>query len=120
FRTVTDGEGRLNGYLDDYAFLSAALLDAYEATSNVLYLDQARELTAVMLEQFWDAQDGGCFFTGKDHESLLQRMKTCEDSAIPNGNAVAAMNFLRLFSYTGEHIYAERAEQTFRLFGAQM
>ena len=120
FRTVTEGRGRLNGYLDDYAFLSAALLDAFETTSRPAYLERARELTAVMLEQFWDPQDGGCFFTGKDHEPLLQRMKTCEDSAIPNGNAVAAMNFLRLFSYTGEQIYADRAEQTFRLFRTQM
>ena len=120
FRTVTGGQGRLNGYLDDYAFLTAALLDAFEATSNPTYLDKARELTAVMLEQFWDPQSGGCFFTGKDHEPLIQRMKGGEDSAIPSGNAVAAMNFLRLFSHTGEGAYLNRTEQTFRLFRHQM
>ena len=120
FRTMTDGKARLNGYLDDYAFLTAALIDAFEATSSSRYLEKARELTAVMLEQFWDAQTGGCFFTGRDHEALIQRMKSGEDSAIPSGNAIAAMNFLRLFSYTGEQIYLDRAEQTFRLFGEQM
>jgi len=116
FRTVTGGRGKLNGYLDEYAFLSAALIDAFEATSNATYLDKARELTAVMIEQFWDPQAGGCFFTGNDHESLIQRMKTGEDSAIPSGNAVAAMNYLRLYSYTGEQTYLDKAEQTFRLF----
>ncbi len=120
FRTVTGGVGKLNAYLDDYAFLAAALIDAFEATATPAYLDQARELTAVMLEQFWDVQAGGCFFTGKDHEPLIQRMKTGEDSAIPSGNAVAAMNFLRLFSYTGEQPYLDKAEQTFRLFRAPM
>jgi len=120
FRTVTGGIGKLNGYLDDYAFLAAALIDAFEATAKPAYLDQARELTAVMLEQFWDAQAGGCFFTGKDHEALIQRMKTGEDSAIPSGNAVAAMNFLRLFSYTGEQSYLDKAERTFRLFRTHM
>jgi hypothetical protein len=30
------------------------------------------------------------------------------------------MNFLRLFSYTGEQIYLDRAEQTLRLFHEQM
>jgi uncharacterized protein YyaL (SSP411 family) len=120
FRTVTGGQGRLNGYLDDYAFLTAALIDAFEATSNPTYLDKARELTGVMLEQFWDPQSGGCFFTGKDHEPLIQRMKGGEDSAIPSGNAVAAMNFLRLFSYTSEGAYLDRTEQTFRLFRHQM
>jgi len=120
FRTVTDGKGRLNGYLEDYSFLAAALIDAFEATSDPEYLEKAREITAAMVEQFWDAQAGGCFFTGRDHELLIQRMKSGEDSAIPSGNAVAAMNFLRLFSYTGEQIYFDRAEQTFRLFRDQM
>ena len=120
FRTVTGGQGKLNGYLDDYAFLSAALIDAFEATAKPAYLDKARELTAVLIEQFWDVQSGGCFFTGKDHESLIQRMKTGEDSAIPSGNAVAAMNFLRLFHYTGEQSYLDKAEHTFRLFRANM
>jgi uncharacterized protein YyaL (SSP411 family) len=120
FRTVTDSVGRLNGYLDDYAFMSAALIDAFEATSDAKYLQTARELTAVMVEQFWDPQAGACFFTGRDHEPLIQRMKSGEDSAIPSGNAIAAMNFLRLFSYTGEQIYMDRAEQTFRLFRDHM
>jgi hypothetical protein len=120
FRTVTGGQGKLNGYLDDYAFLSAALIGAFEATAKPAYLDNARELTAVMLEQFWDTQAGGCFFTGKDHEPLIQRMKTGEDSAIPSGNAVAAMNFLRLYHYTGEQAYLDKAEQTFRLFRTHM
>ena len=120
FRTVTGGVGKLNAYLDDYAFLSAALLDAFEATAQPAYLDKARELTAVMLEQFWDTQAGGCFFTGKDHEPLIQRMKPGEDSAIPSGNAVAAMNFLRLYHYTGEQAYLDKTEQTFRLFRTHM
>src|SRR2546422_3322002 len=76
FRTVTGGVGKLNAYLDDYAFLAAALIDAFEATAKPAYLDKARELTAVMVEQFWDPQTSGCFFTGKDrseeHTSELQ------------------------------------------------
>ena len=120
FRTMTNGVGRLNGYLDDYAFLTAALIDAFEATSEPRYLITAREVTAMLLEQFWDTQAGACFFTGRDHEPLIQRMKTGEDSAIPSGNAIAAMNFLRLFSYTSEQIYVDHAEQTFRVFREQM
>src|SRR5256886_1601290 len=120
FRTVTGGIGRLNGYLDDYAFLTAALIDAFEATAKPAYLDKARELTAVLIEQFWNPQTGGCFFTGTDHEQILQRMKTGEDSAIPSGNAVATMNFLRLFHYTGEQPYLDKAEQTLRLFRTHM
>src|SRR2546430_6550013 len=70
FRTVTGGVGKLNAYLDDYAFLSAALIDAFEATAKPAYQDKARELTAVLIEQFWDPKTGGGVFTGTDHEQI--------------------------------------------------
>ena len=70
YRTVTNGQGKLNGYLDDYAFLAAALLDAYESTFDGKYLDRARELTSIMIEQFWDPQAGACFFTAKQPRDL--------------------------------------------------
>ena len=120
YRTVTNGHGRLNGYLDDYAFFVAALLDAYEAMFDSKYLKIAKELTSVIMEQFWDPQAGGCFFTANNHESLIQRMKSGSDGAIPSGNAVVALNFLRLFSLTGEQAYLHRAERIFKLFRVEM
>ncbi len=116
FRTVTGGKGRIPGYLDDYAYLAAALLDAFEAMSHAWYLDQARAVADRLLEQFWDDTAGGLFFTGTDHEILIYRMKTGVDSAVPSGNAVAVQVLLRLFSLTGEQLYDDRAEQALRVF----
>ncbi|MDE3051616.1 MAG: thioredoxin domain-containing protein, partial [Nitrospirota bacterium] len=116
YRTVVAGKGRLNGYLDDAACLAAALLDAFEATSHRWYLDQAREVTNNLLERFWDEAAGGCFYTSRDHEALLHRMKSGTDSAIPSGNAIVALVLLRLFSFTREQRYYDRAEQLFRVF----
>jgi uncharacterized protein len=116
FRTVSGGRGRIAGYLEDYACLAAALLDAFEATSHAWYLDQSRGVMTRLLEQFWDDQAGGFFFTGKDHEPLIHRMKSGVDSAVPSGNAAAVQVLLRLFSLTGERLYDERAEQTLRVF----
>src|SRR5262245_42590965 len=116
YRTVRAGKGRLNGYLDDAACLATALLDAFEATSHRWYLEQARELTEQLLERYWDEAAGGCFYTSRDHEALLHRMKSGTDSAIPSGNAILAMVLLRLFSFTREQRYHDRAEQLFRVF----
>ena len=116
FRTVAGSKGRLNGYLDDAAWLATASLDAFEATSHRWYLDQARAVTESLLSHFWDETAGGCFFTSHDHERLIQRMKSGMDSAIPSGNAVAASVLLRLFSFTGEERYYERAGQILKLF----
>jgi uncharacterized protein YyaL (SSP411 family) len=120
YRTVRDGKGRLNGYLDDAAGLAAALLDAFEATSHRWYLEQAREVTDHLLERYWDETAGGCFYTSNDHEALLHRMKSGTDSAIPSGNATVAMVLLRLFSFTKEQRYHDRAERLFRVFRSVM
>jgi uncharacterized protein YyaL (SSP411 family) len=120
YRTVTAGKGRLNGYLDDAACLAAALLDAFEATSHRWYLEQAREVTDHLLERYWDEAVGGCFYTSRDHETLLHRMKSGTDSAIPSGNAIAVLVLLRLFAFTREQRYHDRAEQLFRVFRSVM
>jgi uncharacterized protein YyaL (SSP411 family) len=120
YRTVSAGKGRLNGYLDDAACLAAALLDAFEATSHRWYLDQAREVTDHLLERYWDPAAGGCFYTSRDHEALLHRMKSGTDSAIPSGNAIVALVLLRLFSFTREQRYHDRAEHLFHVFRSVM
>ena len=119
-RTVAAAQGRLNGYLDDAAWVATALLDAFEATSHRWYLDQARTVAESLLSSFWDDTEGGCFFTSHDHERLIQRLKIGTDGAVPSGNAVAASVFLRLFSFTGEERYYERAGRILTVFQSVM
>jgi uncharacterized protein YyaL (SSP411 family) len=120
YRTVASGRGRLNGYLDDAAWLGTALLDAFEATSHRWYLDRAQEVTEGIFDNFWDEASGGCYFTDHGHEPLLQRMKTATDSAVPSGNAVLTLLLLRLFSFTREERYYDGAERTLRAFRGVM
>ncbi|MBI1817300.1 MAG: thioredoxin domain-containing protein [Deltaproteobacteria bacterium] len=118
--TYKDGVAKLNGYLDDYAFFVAALLDVFEATQNRRYLDRAAALTASMLAHFWDDAAGGFFFTSDDHEALIVRSKPVFDGSIPSGNSVAVRNLLRLYHYTEQREYLDRAEAMLQIFGAQM
>jgi len=118
--TFKDGVARLNGYLDDYAFCVAALLDVFEAVQERQYLDQAVQLTDSMLAHFWDDSAGGLYFTSDDHEELIVRTKPSFDGSIPSGNSVAATNLLRLHHYTGETRYLGHAEAIFRLFAGPM
>src|SRR5207245_9517256 len=79
-RTYSAGaEPKLNGYLEDYAFLIDALISLYEATFVPRWLDAALQLTDVMIDQFWDATEGGFFFTGTDHEQLSARLTATHD-----------------------------------------
>ena len=116
FATYKDGRAHLNAYLDDYAFLIAALLEIMQADFKSGDLDFCEELADVLLEQFEDAQAGGFFFTGRDHERLIHRPKPGHDNATPSGNAVAAWALGRLAALTGEQRYAQAAERALQLF----
>jgi uncharacterized protein YyaL (SSP411 family) len=114
--TYKDGRAHLNAYLDDYAFLIAALMELMEGNYLAQDLVFARELADVLLEQFEDDAEGGFFFTARGHEQLIHRPKPGHDNATPSGNAVAAWALGRLAALTGEPRYARAAERTLALF----
>jgi uncharacterized protein len=114
--TARDGRAHLAAYLDDYAFLLAALLELLQCEFSSADLEWAGELADVLLEQFEDKQAGGFFFTANDHEKLLHRPKPGHDSAMPSGNGLAAFALTRLAALTGEDRYARAAERTLELF----
>ena len=114
--TYKNGQAKLLGYLDDYAFTAVGLLDIYEALFDRSALARAIELAEIMLREFWDEQDGGFFSTGNSHEKLISRAKPIFDASIPSGNAVATQLLLRLFHITGEERYFHHAEKVLRSY----
>src|ERR1051325_3120026 len=85
-----DGQAKLRGCLDDYAFVAVGLLDLYEALFDRSLVERASELAEIMLREFCDERGGGLFYTGKPHEPLISRAKPVFDASIPSGNAIAA------------------------------
>jgi uncharacterized protein YyaL (SSP411 family) len=118
--TYKDGRAHLEAYLDDYAFLLAALLEAMQASHEPGDLEWATQLGDVLLEHFQDAQDGGFFFTAHDHETLIHRPKPGHDNATPSGNGVAALALNRLAYLTGEMRFRDAAERTLALYAPQI
>jgi uncharacterized protein len=108
-RTWKGGEARLKGYLEDYAMVTAALLEVYEATFARRWLDEARALADDMLRLFWDDQLDGFYDTGHDHEKLIVRPRNLYDNAVPCGTSVAIETLLRLAVLTGQASYESRA-----------
>lgn len=74
------------------------------------------ELNKMMLELFWDKDDGGLFFYGKDGEELIVRSKEIYDGATPSGNSVAALNLLKLSRITGDIRLRDKALKLFSAF----
>jgi len=115
-----DGEARILGTIDDYAFFIHGLIDLYEATFNEKYLKEAKRLTGDMIKLFWDDKDGGFFFTADDAERLLYREKEIYDGAMPSGNSIAALDLLRMGRLTLNREWEKKAEQLFQAFGGSL
>jgi uncharacterized protein YyaL (SSP411 family) len=114
-RTYKDGRAKLNAYLEDYAFFIDGLISLYQSSGDIHWLDEAINLTARMLDEFWDEEEGGFFFTGRSHETLIVRSKDFFDNATPAGNSVAAEVLLRIGLLTDNSDYQRRAATILRL-----
>ena len=113
-RSYRNGQAKLNGYLEDYAFYADGLLALYEATFEARWLNAAVRLTETMLERFRDDGEGGFFDTAADHETLFSRPKDVTDNATPAGNSVATALLIRLARLLGRPEYEERAAALLR------
>ncbi len=114
-RTYSEGRARIDGYLEDHAFLLEALVVLFEATCEERWLAEARTLADQTIERFADPERGGFFSTAADGEALIARRKDLEDSPIPSGASSAAMGLLRLAQLTGETRYEQHAVGVLRL-----
>lgn len=117
--TCKDGRAHLDAYLDDHAFLLAALLELMQAEFRLADLHWAIELADALLERFEDRAHGGFYFTGHDHEALIARTRTIHDNAVPSGNAVAAFALQRLAHLSGQTRYAAAARRCLQRLHAQ-
>jgi hypothetical protein len=113
-RTWLAGDAGVPAFLDDHAFVAQGLLDLYEATFDVGWLEAALEMSERLEGLFGDPQGGGWFTTAGDHERLLVREKPTHDGAEPSGASVAAVNALRLAAFTTDERWQRRAEGALR------
>lgn len=119
-RSALDGVVSGTAYLDDYAFLAAGLLDLYEATFEVRWLQEAIKLHQTLATYFWDQHAGGFFLTPHDGEALLAREKPNYDGPEPSGNSVAVLNLLRLAEFTSDDRYRRMAQKAVIAFAGQL
>ena len=116
----TGGTGGKAAVLDDYAFFIQGLLDLYEASFELSWLDQAVRLQNELEERFGDAEHGGYFTTARDGEALLVRGRNAYDGAEPAGASVATLNLMRLYALTDDDTWRTRAERSLASVGAAL
>jgi uncharacterized protein YyaL (SSP411 family) len=119
-RRYRDGQTAIDGFLDDHAFFIQGLLDLYEASFDVRWLDWAATLEEQQDRLFWDSKNGGYLSTTGADASLLMQTRADYDGAEPSANSVAAMNLLRLSQMTDRKEWSEKAQATFGAFARRL
>jgi uncharacterized protein YyaL (SSP411 family) len=107
-RTWKEGKAKLNGYLEDHAYLIEGLLDLYQTTFEPRWFVAAQELAEAMIAHY-QSPVGGFFDTSDDHETLITRPRDLQDNATPSGNAMAVTALLKLAGFTNELRYVDIA-----------
>lgn len=108
-RSWNDGDARVGGYLEDYAFVIDGLLALYRATLEARWLEVALALTDTMIEEFADPEGPGFFDSTASHGTPIARSRDLHDGATPSGNSVASDVLLHLAAMTGNEALSERA-----------
>ncbi|GAB1475226.1 thioredoxin domain-containing protein [Bacillota bacterium] len=114
-----DRESGGNAFLDDYAFYTWGLLELYETTRKVNYLQKALDFNSRMMAEFTDEKEGGFFFTGVNTEKLIWRPKETYDGATPSGNSIVAWNLFRLANKMSSAELMEKAEAQLRFLAGK-
>ena len=118
FRTWGKGKARLNGYLDDYAYFTQALLDLAACDPDPVWYEKAQLLGSKTIEYFYNETDRNFYYTPENHESLILRPKNHFDGAVPSGTSVACMNLLRLSKLSNNEKYKSIADQVMATYAS--
>ena len=119
-RTWKNGTAKLNAYLEDYANVADGLIELYQASGEIRYLTEAKRLADLMIDEFWDEENGGFYFTANEHEELIVRNKDYYHNATPSGNSVAADVLLNLSKFFADEKYERFAATVLRLVATQI
>ena len=110
-RNYKDGVSSINAFLDDYALLSKALIDLYEVTFDLKWLDTADKLVNYTIEHFYNNETKMFDYTSKLDPPLIAKKAEYNDNVIPSSNSAMARALFSLgtLRYNTDHI--DKAQQ---------
>ncbi|MBT3795780.1 thioredoxin domain-containing protein [bacterium] len=111
FHCIRDNNASIEGMIDDYAFLTKACVDLYEATLDPTILETGLKICEKMIELFWDNNKGLFYATPESSLDVIVRQKNLLDGAIPSGNSVALFGLIKIGGYCNNLLISEKANK---------
>ena len=106
-----DGQATINGFLEDYAHVIQAFISLYEVTFNENWLQNAKQLTDYVFDNFYNEKTQFFSFTSNQDEALITTHFEVEDNVIPASNSVIADALFKLSIYFENSYYEKISRQ---------
>ncbi|SDG39031.1 thioredoxin domain-containing protein [Psychroflexus sediminis] len=104
-------ERSIIGFLEDYAFMIEALINLYQVTFSMEYLNKARQLTEICFRDFKEESSAMFQYTSKRGEQLISKTYEINDNVIPASNSSLAKSLFLLGKLFDDEIYLETSEK---------
>jgi len=103
-------------FLDDYAYLAQLMINFYETTGEVNYLDDAKKIVQQTWDLFYDKENKILQKNPIKQNDLFVPPLDINDSNIPNGNSVFLLNCKKLEAITNDIKWQGMAKELIQSF----
>jgi len=115
YHCYKDKEG-VKVFLDDYAYLVQLMINFYEITGEINYLNDAKEMAKKTWDLFYDTNNKILQKNPIEKNDLFVPPSDVNDSNIPNGNSIFLLNCKKLELITGEKNWQSMSKELIQSF----
>ncbi len=105
YHVFVENEGRIDGFLNDYAFSIFGFYEMFLNTKDYDSLSLAYKLLNKAIELFWDNESGAFLLSYRHNRDLIINPKEFFDGAIPSGNSAMFYVLHQFFLVTADESY---------------
>jgi len=103
-------------FLDDYAYLTQLMINFYETTGEINYLDDAKKIAQQTWDLFYDKENKILQKNPINQNDLFVPPLDISDSNIPNGNSVFLLNCKKLEAITNDTKWQSMSKELIKSF----
>ena len=115
FHCYKDKEG-VKAFLEDYVYLSQLMINLYEVTGKIDYLNDAKITMQKTWDLFYDKNNKILQKNPINENDLFVPPSDINDHNIPNGNSIFLINCKKLESITGENKWKDISKELAQSF----
>lgn len=105
FRIHKNGVTSIKGFAEDYATICEAFIRLYEACSDEVYINFAKQILDAAIAKFYDEKSALFYFKSHDDEQLVARKIDTNDDVISSSNSILAKCLMQMGYLFDENKY---------------